>query len=378
LDAADPLTSESLRQVLLQTKGTILEYFLSETELYIWIVRPASGRPDAPAVHLRRVAIGKQAITAKVRQLLGLLEEIADHPVLDSRAIASGLLRGLYQDLIAPVEELLPKNPADPVIIVPHKSLSFVPFAALIRGGEGPNAPQRRFIEDHGVTYIPSLGVLRLIRDARPQTPLPANPSVLAIINPEFGPDVRDLSNQPFAQLPPQLVADAMDVLDKYYDKQVTKRLVGKEATPAAVLEQAQSPDVLLFLTHAEADENNLNGSYVALAGGKLPVSDFGALRLKSRLVMFGACQTGRGEVNSDGVMSMTRMTLAAGAQNVLVSLWKVPDAQTMELIQFFHDAWRRGKPIAEAFRQAQLAMFEMYPDQALLWAGFILVGGDQ
>ncbi len=45
------------------------------------------------------------------------------------------------------------------------------------------------------------------------------------------------------------------------------------------------------------------------------------------------------------------------------MSLWKVPDEQTKELMVDFYKLLLSGKPRAEALREAQLAMKKKYPN---------------
>ena len=56
------------------------------------------------------------------------------------------------------------------------------------------------------------------------------------------------------------------------------------------------------------------------------------------------------------------------------MSLWKVPDQQTQELMIDFYRRLLAGEPRAEALRQAQLALMEKYPDP-LYWGAFICQG---
>jgi len=56
------------------------------------------------------------------------------------------------------------------------------------------------------------------------------------------------------------------------------------------------------------------------------------------------------------------------------MSLWKVPDEQTSELMEDFYRRLLRGEPRAEALRRAQLEMKEKHPDP-FYWGAFVCQG---
>ena len=56
------------------------------------------------------------------------------------------------------------------------------------------------------------------------------------------------------------------------------------------------------------------------------------------------------------------------------MSLWKVPDEQTRELMEDFYRRLLAGQGRAEALRQAQLSMKAKYPDP-FYWGAFICQG---
>jgi CHAT domain-containing protein len=90
-------------------------------------------------------------------------------------------------------------------------------------------------------------------------------------------------------------------------------------------------------------------------------------------LVVLSACETGLGEINgSEGVFGLQRAFKMAGVKNIIMSLWKVPDAQTSELFEIFYKECFSGKSIKEAFQVAQSKMKEKYTPY--YWAGFILL----
>jgi CHAT domain-containing protein len=56
------------------------------------------------------------------------------------------------------------------------------------------------------------------------------------------------------------------------------------------------------------------------------------------------------------------------------MSLWKVPDEQTRELMIDFYDRVLNGQGVADALRDAQLTMKEKYRDP-YFWGAFICQG---
>lgn len=118
-------------------------------------------------------------------------------------------------------------------------------------------------------------------------------------------------------------------------------------------------------------------GKREAVEDGLLQVYEIFNLKLNADMVVLSACETGLGkEVRGEGMVGLTRAFLYAGAQAVVVSLWKVADVSTAELMVRFYRHLKAGMSKAEALRRAKLGLLEegriVHPFH---WAPFILVG---
>ncbi len=94
-----------------------------------------------------------------------------------------------------------------------------------------------------------------------------------------------------------------------------------------------------------------------------------------TQLVVLSACETGLGEIKgSEGVFGLQRAFKAADAEYLMMSLWKVPDKETAEFMEYFYAKLFEGKPISDAFEDTQRYMRNKYPNEPYKWAGFVLV----
>ncbi len=96
-----------------------------------------------------------------------------------------------------------------------------------------------------------------------------------------------------------------------------------------------------------------------------------------TQLVVLSACDTGRGDVQlGQGVYGLRRAFLVAGAETVVMSLWKVNDETTRQLMEAYYTNLLAGQGRASALREAMRELRRTQPHPHY-WAPFIAMGRD-
>lgn len=263
--------------------------------------------------------------------------------------------RRLYDALIKP----LGLKTEETLIVVPHRTLHYLPFHAL-RGDGG------YLIEERAVSTMPSIGAMTAILDRKPDS----TPALMALGNPAL--------DEPGLELPG--AEREVRMIGELY--QGARILVGNAASKPGFIAQAPGNGLVHVAAHASVDEVDPLYSSIRLARagqarGELEAHEILKLDFsRARLVTLSACESGLGRVSGgDEFYGFKRTFLAAGARSLLVSLWPVEDESTAGLMSVFYRELR-NQPTAAALRDAQLALIKSDTHRhPMFWAPFLLVG---
>jgi CHAT domain-containing protein len=145
---------------------------------------------------------------------------------------------------------------------------------------------------------------------------------------------------------------------------------------------------IIHFASHSfiNATHPDLSGIVLSLVDrqgqeqdGYLRLHEIYNLKLPADLVVLGGCRTGLGkEIKGEGLMSLTRGFMYAGAPRVIVSAWEVQDRPSATLMIKFYRGLLGPKKMsaAAALRAAQIEMLRDKQFAApYFWAGFMLQG---
>ena len=381
-------TIEEIQEIADQQNATLVHYsildnkFTSE-KLYIWVVKP-TGEITFKEVDLKSISPLKlEEYVTLTRQYIGSKEP---HTIFDFRPTQElTRLQQLYQLLIEPIADLLPTNENDLVIFIPHRELSLVPFPAL------QDAERKYLIEKHTILTAPSIQSLdSTSKHQKRITDKGLTGNVLVVGNPTMPKQGVGRERKPLGPLKgAETEATNIEKLLNNVDTFNIKLFLGNQATETTIVQQMPNAQIIHLATHGLLDDLNTVGSPGAIALAPDDKND-GFLTsgeilerfvipdnslLNAELVVLSACDTGGGKITEDGAMGLSRSLIAAGVPSVVVSLWKVPDKATTELMtEFYRNLYKEKLDKAQALRQAMLMMFKNNPDPKD-WAAFTLIG---
>ena len=402
-----PLNLEETQERLLDHETTLVEFALGQERSYAWVIT----RNDRSVFELP----GRDEIERAARDLYHVFtqhqlvygESIEARVDRESKAAAAlpDAIESVSKVLLAPLmRDLKTKR----LLVVADGALQYVPFQVLINPETGA-----RLIDRYEIVNEPSASSLALvlseIANRKPATNLVAvlADPVFEITDPRIKRNATDTLDQP-ADMPlirralrdagitaggmqiPRLLASGREANEIVALARGSTNLkaVGFEANRDRVFSlELAGYRIVHIATHGIVNSERPEESAIVLSlfdqqgrsqTGVLGLYDIHRLHLPVDLVVLSACGTAIGkDVKGEGVNSLTRAFMYAGAAGVVASLWKVDDEATAELMKHFYAALlQKGLPPAAALRDAQLELAKQQRWQSpYYWAGFVIQG---
>lgn len=300
--------------------------------------------------------------------------------------------QSLYIKLLEPIEnEIAGKS----LVIAPDQVLHYLPFEMLLTGPAQDRSYHQLpyLVREKKIKYAPSATMLKSMNSRKPDSP--RNLFALAPFhqsNVKFSDDgtiqryLSDLSPLPLTRYETEEISKLFEKRRSIWDFFTPERaelFIDEAATKETFLTSSlQDFGFIHLATHAFVNESNPSLSGIALRGDDgsseiATVSDIYNLQMNADLVVLSACETGMGRMyRGEGLIGFTRAFIYAGASNLVVSMWKVNDQPTANLMIEFYRHIRDGHSNSESLRLAKLSLIE-HPEFAAPrnWAAFVLQG---
>ncbi len=285
----------------------------------------------------------------------------------------------LHDLLLGPFRKELESGPRE-IIIIPCGRLHYLPFEALVEE-EGENGAEGRFWgENRAIIYAPTLrsALADGIGRRGPDGPL------LAL---GYSGGTRcDNRTRNLKQLFPPLsyVKREVRTVSGFFPRADVRTLLGAKASEARFKQLGLSGfGVVHIATHGIIDDVRWWRSALLLEpdarvpeDGLLTALEISELDLNASLVVLSSCETGLGSLyRGGGIRGLAGAFRAAGAKDLVVSLWSVDDKATSVFMRNFYQLLTRGASPAAALRETKLRMIDSKYANPRFWAPFVLIG---
>ncbi len=381
------LSVSALQQTLLKDgKTALIEYFVGDSTLFMLTV-------TADSMHIQ--ALPKSLDLDKT--VLALRNAI----VAENSAAFMPISTQLYHDLLPNwVQNGTSDSKIKRLILIPDGVLSYISFDMLAplppEGGRSTttlssNKDMDCLLKHYTISYAPSASFL-MANATNPHK----NTGLKNFMG--FAPQYKtqDTVAEIIAMRTALTRDGAYNLPQAHAEVEQINNIVGgggttfvnEAADEKTFKTQAEKAKILHLAMHALSDNDNPAQSRLLFTKNKadtlndndLTVAELNTLTLKADLAVLSACNTGFGKLNKgEGVMSIARAFHAAGVPSTVMSLWKVPDTETSELMIDFYKNLKSGLPKDEALRQAKLNYLNHVKLDSkaspLYWSAFVLSG---
>ncbi len=354
----------------LRKKETLVEYFISNHDahgtrnLFVFVVTRESCH-----IHQDRIDPGFQKDMETVLQNLHRFNPYRESPQqYDSLKMA---LYSFYKALVEPVESLLQ---GEDLIIVPDEELAYLPFGALIDQYEAESiinyAGLPFLIHRYDITYAYNSKLIR--NGTRSNLRFPR-------INAWVPGDATMNSSNPTHL---QGATEEVNQILMFLRGRRLPGNPGKAETEIFLEENAIIHLAMHALDGAGEGESPyllLDAEKDSMLSNRLYDYEINAMNLSSPMVVLSSCKTGSGQLLAgEGIMSLSRTFLMAGAESVIHTLWPVEDGRGPDVMVEYYHGLKRGRSKSSALSRAKKEYLVSTPSSythPYYWATYQITG---
>lgn len=372
-------------QSLLDDKTAILEYLIGDSIIYAFYI-------DQSQIKVHEFAVDNELLKNKIYTLHKVLSsyDFLKNNKLSYRRYTNQAY-WFYKNLVAP--SLTNNTHIKQLVIVTDGELAHLPFEAFLMEQapqEVTNYNQLHYlIQDYRISYNYSATLWKENQSIKNRQ---NNGQILG-----FAANYKELDSTSTILRSPsdRRVRDALgplaaarkevEALSQHFngffafDSIASERLFKEKASDFSVIHLAmhgilneQNPllSSLAFTEDMDSTENNFLHAY-----------EISKMELNADLVVLSACETGFGKFErGNGIASLARSFMYAGAPAMIVSLWQVNDYTTSAIMRSLYYNLGNGMKKDEALRQAKLFYINNaggVTGHPSYWSPFILIGNE-
>jgi len=299
-------------------KIALLEFFLTETELIIFVIRaddkesgvkdnePIVIKSDVEAKEVESLVVYLRSEFKKITYNKKKTEQVG---MTQFEKLGNKIFTKTLYNYI---------EHCDALYLVPFADLHHLPMHAFKYEG-------KYIIDLFQIAYLPSASVLQYIKTKNP-TNLNSKKTLLAV-----GVDYYDARKQ--------FKHEAKRIYDlELWDTEKSVFLYGKNATKFNLLNESANKNVIHISTHGHFSQSDAFNSGIVLYNSDVTIENvegtdiilsvtdiFENMTLDSELVVMSACVTGQSDNRpGDELIGLTRSLLYAGANSLIVSLFPI------------------------------------------------------
>lgn len=318
---------------VLPAKATFLEYFEVRDILYVCAVNQNGVETQA----LTPCARAKRLVQTLRERFVRFKNENESPAQLVSRDAPLDMLKNLYTELIAPVRALLQ---GDQLIVAPHGFLQHLPFHALYNGTQ-------YLIDEFAVSYATSASIY--CSHVREADSLQSRSLLVEVSN--FSDDDEESESSTLAALLPHP--------EPVCAKNVTLEDLSRRAARCSVVHFLQDETEA---AEAVKPATEIEDHLFRLADLPHVPWNCGLITLPSAVTTFNTVD------DDNEAARIGRGLLQAGANGVLIDLWKVPARPRVELLRNFYSLRAQNPGYVFCLREAMLRVRETY-SHPFYWA---------